>query len=106
GQWRTVAASTELPVGGVNRFDLGTVIGFVMRNGGQLAAVSGLCTHLGCRMAMNGPAGRLGCPCHETSFALGGQVLRHQLPVDPGPLPRLQVRESDGAVQVFAPPQA
>jgi cytochrome b6-f complex iron-sulfur subunit len=53
GQWRTVSASAELADGGVQSFDLGTVIGFVTRTGGQLRAVSGVCTHLGCRLALD-----------------------------------------------------
>jgi nitrite reductase/ring-hydroxylating ferredoxin subunit len=106
GEWRTVVASADLPDGGVHGFDLGTVIGFVARSGGQLGAVSGVCTHLGCRLALNAAARRLDCPCHNASFALGGQLLRHQLPVPPRPLPHLEVREVDGSVQVFAPPKA
>jgi nitrite reductase/ring-hydroxylating ferredoxin subunit len=106
GQWRTVAASADLPDGGVQGFDLGTVIGFVARSGGQLGAVSGVCTHLGCRLALNAAARRLDCPCHNASFALGGQLLRHQLAAAPRPLPHLQVREVDGTVQIFAPPSA
>jgi cytochrome b6-f complex iron-sulfur subunit len=104
GQWRVVAASADLPDGGVHGFDLGTVIGFVTRSGGELGAVSGVCTHLGCRLALNPAARRLDCPCHNASFALGGQLLRHQLPLAPRPLPRLQVREVDGMVQVLVPP--
>jgi cytochrome b6-f complex iron-sulfur subunit len=104
GQWHTVAASADLPEGGVQAFDLGTVIGFVARSGGQLGAVSGVCTHLGCRLALNAAARRLDCPCHNASFALGGQLLHYQLAVAPRPLPHLQVRELDGTVQIFAPP--
>jgi cytochrome b6-f complex iron-sulfur subunit len=104
GQWRTVAASVDLPEGGVQGFDLGTVIGFVARSGGQLGAVSGVCTHLGCRLALDAAARRLDCPCHNASFALGGQLLHHQLAVAPRALPHLQVREVDETVQVFVPP--
>ena len=104
GQWRTVSASAELTDGAVQAFDLGSVIGFVARTGGQLRAVSGVCTHLGCRLALDAPAGRLDCPCHRTSFALNGQLLTHQLPVAPPALPHLQVREAHGAVQIYAPP--
>jgi cytochrome b6-f complex iron-sulfur subunit len=104
GQWRTVSASAELTEGAVQAFDLGSVIGFVARTGGQLRAVSGVCTHLGCRLALDAPARRLDCPCHRTSFALNGQLLTHQLPVAPPALPHLQVREAHGAVQIYAPP--
>jgi cytochrome b6-f complex iron-sulfur subunit len=104
GQWRTVSASADLTEGGVQGFDLGTVVGFVARAGGQLRAVSGVCTHLGCRLALDAAARRLDCPCHRTSFALGGELLRHQLPVPPAALPRFEVREVHGEVQVYAPP--
>lgn len=104
GQWRTVSASTDLAEGGVAGFDLGSVVGFVARTGGELRAVSGVCTHLGCRLALDAPARRLDCPCHRTSFALSGELLTHQLPVAPPALPHLQVRENHGVVQIYAPP--
>jgi cytochrome b6-f complex iron-sulfur subunit len=103
GTWQTVATSTELPEGAVRAFDLGTVAGFVHRTDGVPQAVSGTCTHLGCRLRLV-PAGTLDCPCHTTVFAASGEVVTHQLPVAPGPLPRFATREVDGAVQVYAPP--
>ncbi|MBV9164309.1 MAG: Rieske 2Fe-2S domain-containing protein [Pseudonocardiales bacterium] len=104
GEWRTVSTSADLAEGGVRGFDLGTVVGFVARTGGALRAVSGVCTHLGCRLALNAPARRLDCPCHTTSFALNGELLRYQLAVPPPALPQLEVRETQGVVQVYAPP--
>ncbi|HET9256237.1 MAG TPA: Rieske (2Fe-2S) protein [Pseudonocardiaceae bacterium] len=104
GQWRTVSASADLAEGGVRGFDLGSVVGFVARNAGELKAVSGVCTHLGCRLTLDAPARRLDCPCHRTSFGLNGELLNHQLPVAPPALPHLQVREQGGVVQIYAPP--
>jgi cytochrome b6-f complex iron-sulfur subunit len=104
GQWRMVSASADLAEGGVQGFDLGTVVGFVARTGGALRAVSGVCTHLGCRLALDAVARRLDCPCHRTSFAVSGELLRHQLPVPPAALPQFEVREVHGEVQVYAPP--
>jgi hypothetical protein len=46
---------------------------------------------------------RLRCPCHSASFSPTGQVLAHQLPIAPTPLPQLEVREVNGAIEVFAP---
>jgi Rieske Fe-S protein len=88
----------------VHGFDLGSVIGFVAREHGQLGAVSGVCTHLGCRLALNAAARRLDCPCHNASFALSGQLLHYQLAYPPRPLPHLPVREVDGRVEIYAPP--
>jgi len=104
GTWRTVGTSADLVEGGVQSFDLGAVMGFVTRTDGALRAVSGVCTHLGCRLALDAPARRLDCPCHTTSFTLDGELLRHQLAVAPAALPQLQVRETGGMVQIYAPP--
>jgi Rieske Fe-S protein len=98
-----VAASAEVPAGVMRSFDLGAVIGFVRRVDGKPEAVSGVCTHQGCRLWFDAPDDRLRCPCHSTSFSPAGQVLTHQLPIAPKPLPTLMVRENGGAIEVFVP---
>jgi nitrite reductase/ring-hydroxylating ferredoxin subunit len=103
GTWQRVAASSDVPDGGMHPFDLGSVIGFVRRVDGKAEAVSGVCTHQGCRLWFDAPDDRLRCPCHSTSFAPTGQVLTHQLPIAPSPLPALQVREVNGVIEVLAP---
>ncbi|MBB5911191.1 Rieske Fe-S protein [Nocardia transvalensis] len=103
GTWRAVAATADLPEGGTLPFDTGTVTGFVRRQGGVAVAVSGVCTHQGCKLWLDAPADRLRCPCHSTSFTTAGQVVTHQLPIAPAPLPELRVREIDGAIEVFVP---
>ncbi|MGA7053629.1 MAG: Rieske (2Fe-2S) protein [Mycobacterium sp.] len=103
GSWQRVAASSDVPDGRMHPFDLGAVSGFVRRVDGNPQAVSGVCTHQGCRLWFDAPGGRLRCPCHSTSFAPGGEVLTHQLPIAPKPLPTLMVREVDGTIEVFAP---
>ncbi|HST64529.1 MAG TPA: Rieske (2Fe-2S) protein [Mycobacteriales bacterium] len=104
GAWQAVVPSDQLPDGGVHAFDVGTVAGFVERTGGRLRAVSGVCTHQGCRLALQPASRELACPCHRTVFALTGTVVRSQLRTPPATLPRLPVREADGHVQVYAPP--
>lgn len=103
GRWMRVAASSEVPDGRMHPFDLGTISGFVRRVDGKAEAVSGVCTHQGCRLWFDAPDDRLRCPCHSTSFSPSGQVLTHQLPIAPKPLPTLMVRETDGVIEVFAP---
>jgi cytochrome b6-f complex iron-sulfur subunit len=103
GTWRTITASADLRDGAVLAFTAGAVTGFVERAGGRLRAVSGVCSHQGCRLLFAGGPPRLVCPCHGAAFALDGSVLGHRLPVTLSALPRLAVREIDGAVQVFAP---
>lgn len=104
GRWQRVAASAEVPDGAMRPFDLGSVIGFIRRVDGKPEAVSGVCTHQGCRLWFDAPDDRLRCPCHSTSFSPAGQVLTHQLPIAPKPLPTLMVREQGGAIEVFVPP--
>ncbi len=103
GAWRAVGASADLPAGGALAFDLGSVTGFVHRTEAQLQAVSGVCTHQGCKLWLDAPESRLRCPCHSTSFSLEGQTLTHQLPTAPPPLPKIEVRERDGYIEVLAP---
>jgi cytochrome b6-f complex iron-sulfur subunit len=103
GTWLTVAYSADLPNGAVRPFTVSAVTGFVERADGQLRAVSGVCTHQGCRLALAARPARLVCPCHGATFALDGAVLTHKLPMTLPPLPRLEVRETDGAVQVYTP---
>ena len=103
GSWQRVAASTDVPDGVMHAFDLGSVTGFVHRVDGKVEAISGVCTHQGCKLWFDAPDDRLRCPCHTTSFSPSGQVLNHQLPIAPKPLPSLMVREVNGDVEVFAP---
>jgi cytochrome b6-f complex iron-sulfur subunit len=105
GRWTAVATSAEVPEGAMHPFDLGSVVGFVRRVDGKPEAVSGVCTHQGCRLWFDAPDDRLRCPCHSTSFSPAGQVLTHQLPISPKPLPTLKVREQNGVVEVFVPPR-
>ncbi|MFZ0717627.1 Rieske (2Fe-2S) protein [Mycobacterium sp.] len=103
GRWMRVAASADVTDGVMRPFDVGSVIGFVRRVDGKAEAVSGVCTHQGCRLWFDAPDDRLRCPCHSTSFAPAGQVLTHQLPIAPKPLPTLMVREQNGGIEVFVP---
>jgi Rieske Fe-S protein len=101
GSWRVVAASADVPAGVMDPFDVGSVVGFVRRVNGRLEAISGVCTHQGCRLWFDQPLDQLRCPCHSTSFSPTGQVLSHLLPIAPDPLPRLEVRQLDGSIEVF-----
>lgn len=103
GGWQKVADSADVAEGKVHPFDLGTVVGFVRRVDGNVQGISGVCTHQGCRLWFDAPDDRLRCPCHSTSFATDGHVVTHQLPIAPKPLPKFEVREVGGVIEVFAP---
>jgi cytochrome b6-f complex iron-sulfur subunit len=102
GTWVRVASSADLRDGKAHRFETPMAVGFVS-NANALVAVSGVCTHQGCLLQADGPAGRLDCPCHRTSFGYGGEVLFSQLSSQPAPLPRIAVRDNGGGVEVFLP---
>ncbi|WP_319437241.1 Rieske (2Fe-2S) protein [Mycobacterium sp. RTGN5] len=104
GSWQTVASSSEVSEGTMHAFDLGSVNGFVHRVNGRVEAVSGVCTHQGCKLWFDQSVDRLRCPCHSTSFSPAGMVITHALPIAPKPLPHFEVREKDGVVEVLAPP--
>ncbi|TGD88921.1 Rieske (2Fe-2S) protein [Mycolicibacterium sp. CH28] len=104
GSWQPVASSAELPEGAVRAFDLGSVNGFVRRADGRVDAVSGVCTHQGCKLWFDQHDDQLRCPCHSTAFSPAGVVVTHALPLAPKPLPHFEVRENNGVVEVLAPP--
>ncbi len=101
GSWQVVAASADVQPGEMHPFDVGSVVGFVRRVNGQPEAISGVCTHQGCRLWFDRPLDQLRCPCHSTSFSPTGQVVNHLLATVPEPLPRLEVRELHGSIEVF-----
>jgi cytochrome b6-f complex iron-sulfur subunit len=100
GVWQPVLAAGNLTDGQVARFSTASTIGFVVNDNGNLNAVSGVCTHLGCLLRHNEAAGRLDCPCHRASFSLHGDVLRQQFPQPLPPLPHIQVREHNGQIEI------
>jgi cytochrome b6-f complex iron-sulfur subunit len=102
GTWHRVAASSDVAGDGdMHPFEVGSVVGYVRRVDDRVQAVSGICTHQGCRLWFDKPDDRLRCPCHSTSFSPAGEVLSHQLSISPTPLPPLQVRENNGVIEVF-----
>ncbi len=104
GSWQPIAKSADVSGDGVmHAFEVGSIVGFVRRVDGQPEAVSGVCTHQGCRLWFDEPDDRLRCPCHSTSFSPQGEVLAHQLSIAPTPLPKLTVRDNNGAIEVLAP---
>lgn len=70
---------------------------WVMREGDKLRAFSSVCPHLGCAVDYDADVTKFKCPCHHSTFNLGGKV-------EDGPAPRgmdeLELEEKDGAVMV------
>lgn len=103
GAWRPVLAGADLPEGRVYRFEVEGVMGFVQRIDGRLRAVSGICTHQGCRLVLSAGPDPLICPCHGAKFALDGRITWRRPEISATALPRLAVRESGGVIEVYAP---
>jgi cytochrome b6-f complex iron-sulfur subunit len=100
GAWQPVLAAAKLGDGQVARFSTASTVGFVVNDNGNLTAISGVCTHQGCLLRLNEAEARLDCPCHRASFSLRGEVLHQQFRQPLAPLPHVQVRESDGRIEI------
>jgi nitrite reductase/ring-hydroxylating ferredoxin subunit len=99
--WTAVALVADLPEGTARTFDTGSVRGFIVNRGGAIAALSGVCTHLGCLLQLNAAARRLDCPCHNAAFGFDGNVLFKHMPDALSPLPLLESRVRDGQIEVL-----
>ncbi|MDQ1434917.1 MAG: hypothetical protein QOF59_1733 [Actinomycetota bacterium] len=100
GVWQPVVSATSLGHGQVARFSTASTIGFVVNDNGNLSAISGVCTHQGCLLRHNEAFGRLDCPCHRASFSLQGDVLHQQFRQPLPPLPHIQLRETNGQIEI------
>jgi Rieske Fe-S protein len=92
-RWYDVAAVGEVPPGGAKAFTAGGVEGYLLNRGGALRAVSGICTHLGCRLKPDGDG--LRCLCHDSRFDAAGRVMAG---LAPRPLPEIDLRVAQGRV--------
>jgi cytochrome b6-f complex iron-sulfur subunit len=100
-RWHPVAVLSDLPAGTARTFSTGAVQGVVVNDNGEIRALSGVCTHLGCLLKPNSDSGSLDCPCHRTAFAWDGSVRRYQLKSRPANLPTIESRIRDGQIEVL-----
>ena len=100
GQWHAIAAVEAVPVGRPLRFSTAAVEGVVVNHGGGFQALMAICTHLGCTLQLDRQRQRLGCPCGQAAFGLGGEVLVHANTQALRPLPRIPTRVRDGMIEV------
>jgi cytochrome b6-f complex iron-sulfur subunit len=101
GQWRPVAAVRQLPEGHAMTVSTGAIDAIVVNDGGRISALSGTCTHLGCKLQPDNVDQRLSCPCHMTAFSWSGKVLFYRLKKSPPDLPRIDSRVRDGQIELF-----
>lgn len=101
GAWRPVAAVTQLAAEHAMRVSTGSTDAVVVNDAGNISAVSGICTHLGCKLQPDDTNRKLNCPCHQTAFAWSGKVLYHRLKTSPATLPQIPARVKDGQIELF-----
>lgn len=74
GFWEEVALLADLPSGAALRFSTAAFEGFVVNDGGEVRALSSVCTHMGCTLHYRPEWQDLRCPCHGASFDLAGRL--------------------------------
>lgn len=89
------AATADIPAGGALVYQDAQLA--LIRDKGDIYALSLVCTHLGCTLNVSGE--QLSCPCHGSRFDRRGNLL--QGPADQ-PLKRFQVEVRGNMVEVLA----
>jgi Rieske Fe-S protein len=101
GSWRPVAAVSAVPVGHALPVSTATVDAVIINDSGNISAVSGVCTHLGCKLQPDDANRKLNCPCHQTAFSWTGKVLYYRLKAAPANLPLIQSRVNNGTIELY-----
>jgi nitrite reductase/ring-hydroxylating ferredoxin subunit len=101
GKWRPVAAVTQVPAGHAITVSTASIDAVVINDGGAISAVSGICTHLGCKLQPDDADRKLNCPCHQTAFSWSGKVLYYRLKAAPPNLPVVPSRVNNGQIELF-----
>jgi cytochrome b6-f complex iron-sulfur subunit len=101
GTWRPVAAVTEVPSGHAMTVSTASLDAVIINDGGTITALSGVCTHLGCKLQPDDANRKLNCPCHQTSFGWSGKVLYYRLKAAPANLPQIPSRVNNGQIEIY-----
>jgi cytochrome b6-f complex iron-sulfur subunit len=101
GSWRPVAAVAQVPPGHAMQVSTASLDAVIINDGGNISAVSGVCTHLGCKLQPDDANRKLDCPCHQTAFSWSGKVLYYRLQSAPTNLPKIPARVNNGQVELY-----
>jgi len=101
GSWRPVAAVSQVPPGHAVQVSTASLDAVIINDGGNISAVSGVCTHLGCKLQPDDSNRKLDCPCHQTAFSWSGKVLYYRLQSAPANLPKIPARVNNGQVEIY-----
>lgn len=95
---KVVIPDLEVPEGGAKFFEFaGSAAVLVRKRGGDLAAFSAVCTHLGCIVQWEKDRQDFLCPCHGGRFSAEGVVTAGP---PPRPLKKLALSVADGKITV------
>jgi Rieske Fe-S protein len=95
GRWYDIAAFAAVADGQVQGFTAGGVLGYIIKEGRRLTAVSALCTHMGCRLKPTQTPLGFRCLCHDAHFSAAGAVLSGPATE---PLPHIALRVIGGRI--------
>jgi nitrite reductase/ring-hydroxylating ferredoxin subunit len=116
GFWTEVALVSDVPEGSAHRFQTAAFDGFIVNDGGEIRALSSVCTHMGCTLHFRPDWRDLRCPCHGASFDLAGRLANGRrawraegaypgdaraYPIELPDLVRPRVKVEDGSVLVW-----
>lgn len=101
GSWHPVAAVAEIPSGHAKQVSTANLDAVIINDGGTISAVSGVCTHLGCKLQPDDANRKLNCPCHQTAFSWSGKVLYYRLKAAPATLPTIPSRVNNDQVELY-----
>lgn len=116
GFWIEVGRLADLPEGNAKRFTTPAFDGFVVNDGGEVRALSSVCSHMSCTLHFRPDWRDLRCPCHGASFDLEGNLANGRgawergdgysgdaraYPLDLPPLMRPNVKVEDGRILVW-----
>jgi len=95
---KVVRPEEEVPAGGAKFFEYAGSTAVLVRNqGGELIALSAVCTHLGCIVQWEKEKQIFLCPCHAGHYTVAGIVISGP---PPKPLARLPLVVANGAITV------
>jgi len=95
---KIVIPEEEVPAGGAKFFEYaGSTAVLVRKQGGELVALSAVCTHLGCIVQWEKEKQSFLCPCHAGHYTAEGAVISGP---PPKPLVRLPLVVANGAITV------
>jgi cytochrome b6-f complex iron-sulfur subunit len=113
GAWVEVAHVDQVAPGDALRFTTAEFDGYLVNDGGEIRALSSVCSHMACTLEFRRREQDLRCPCHGARFDLEGRLANGRdrwaggydgeapYPIDLPPLVRPQVKVDGERILVW-----